>query len=397
MIRISLPPVLVLLFCVSSFGQSDLTAEQIYDIVNQSVVMIVSDDKKGYEDQGSGVIILDGTYIATSYHLLEDSREITMKHHDSELRNIQIVAEDRQKDIAILKIPSAKFSALRIANSDNIKPGQKVYAISSPEGYENTISEGIISGLRRDITSTPLIQSTAPIAEGSSGGALVNSKGELIGILTSGQHEGSLYFAVPVNEVMKMQIFRANETTNTSNEDFFQQGLKASEEGNYSEAISLFSKHLEKNSKDELAYFNRGKVYGKLKEYKQEITDYTTALQLNPDFADAYKYRGTAYRHLDEYQDAVRDYTLAIQIQPDDAEALFNRGIAYYYLDELELAVKDYTKVIKFIPDFANAYYNRGFAYKKMNKTKEAKSDFEQAIKLNPEYEKKLREMMEEM
>jgi len=392
-----LPFIILLLLYHCSHAQHDLTAEQVYDIVNESVVMIVSRDNKGNEEQGSGVIILDGTYIVTSYHLFEDTEIITVKHQKMEFSNIEVAAEDRQKDITILKIHDAKLPFLKIGDSDNIRTGQKVYAISSPEGYENTISEGIISGLRKDIAATPMIQTTTPITEGSSGGALVNGRGELIGILTSGQHEGNLYFSVPVNEVMKMQIFSENSTSTASNEDFFMQGLKAAEEGKYSDAINLFSKHLERNSKDELAYFNRGKVYGKLKNYKKEITDYTTALQLDPDFAEAYKFRGTAYRHINKYTEAIRDFSCAIQIQPDDAEALFNRGIVYYYSDQPELAVEDYTRVIELIPEFSNAYYNRGFAYKKMDKSVEAKSDFERAIELNPENEKKLRYVIEEL
>lgn len=184
--------------------QSELTAEQVYDIVNQSVVMIISSENNGNEDQGSGVVIMDGGYIATCNHLIENSTTITVKHQNLEFKNAEIITQDVQEDVAIIKISAENLIPIKVADSDILKPGQKVYTISSPVGYENTISEGIVSGLRKDKVKITLIQSTAPITEGSSGGALINSSGELIGLLSSGKHEGSLYFSIPVNEVIKL-------------------------------------------------------------------------------------------------------------------------------------------------------------------------------------------------
>ena len=184
--------------------QSELTAEQVYDMVNQSVVMIISCENNGNEDQGSGVVIMDGGYIATCNHLIENSTTITVKHQNLEFKNAEIITQDVQEDVAIIKISAENLIPIKVADSDILKPGQKVYTISSPVGYENTISEGIVSGLRKDKVKITLIQSTAPITDGSSGGALINSSGELIGLLSSGKHEGSLYFSIPVNEVIKL-------------------------------------------------------------------------------------------------------------------------------------------------------------------------------------------------
>jgi serine protease Do len=213
---------ILFLFTNTCKPQSELTAEQVYDIVNQSVVMIISTENNGNEDQGSGVVIMDGGYIATCNHLIENSTAITVKHQNLEFKNAEIVAQDVQRDIAIIKISAENLTPIKVADSDILKPGQQVYTISSPVGYENTISEGIVSGLRKDKVKTTLIQSTAPITEGSSGGALINSNGELIGLLSSGKHEGSLYFSIPVNEIRTVfdtNSYGTNEQK-SGNEDY---------------------------------------------------------------------------------------------------------------------------------------------------------------------------------
>ena len=226
MLRNHLPKTLLFfaLFLTGSTckSQSELTAEQVYDLLNQSVVMIISTESNGNEDQGSGVIIMEGGYIATCNHLIENSTAITVRHQNLEFKNADIITQDVQNDIAIIKISAENLIPVKVADSDILKPGQKVYTISSPVGYENTISEGIVSGLRKNKIKTTLIQTTAPITEGSSGGALINTNGELIGLLSSGKHEGSLYFSIPVNEIKSLfetNSYGLNEQK-SGNEDY---------------------------------------------------------------------------------------------------------------------------------------------------------------------------------
>lgn len=406
MIKRSLPVVLTLvLFLTGSKvnAQADMTAEQVYDLVNQSVVMIISTEFNGSEDQGSGVVIMDGGYIATCSHLIQNSKTITVIHQNLQFTDAEIVSQDYQKDLAIIKLSRHKLTPVKLADSDNLKPGQKVFTISSPVGYENTISEGIISGIRRDNLAANLIQTTAPITEGSSGGALLNKKGELIGILSSGHHDGNLYFSIPSKEIAQLynnnsQSIAKNEQVGEQNyNNFFNAGIQATEKGDYEEAIKLFSKHLQMNSNDAAAYFNRGNAYGKINNKKQEISDYTIAIRLNPNFAEAYNSRGLAYRQLLDYENAVSDYTKAIKINSDYTEAIFNRAIAYYYMEKFELSAADYSAVLNIRPAFANAYYNRGYAYKQAGRFNEAMEDFEMAIKLNSDYDQKLKPTIDEI
>jgi len=120
---------------------------------------------------------------------------------------VDIIGVDVDKDLLILKIKGKKFPAVKIGNSKSLNVGQRVYAIGSPMGLENSISEGIISGLRSyDELRRSFIQITASISPGSSGGAVVNDKGELIGISTLTFKQGqNLNFAIPIEDILKVK------------------------------------------------------------------------------------------------------------------------------------------------------------------------------------------------
>ena len=107
--------------------------------------------------------------MVTNYHVCKDANKFEINHYKKAYKDVQIVKQDPDKDIAILKVPNFPLNSIKIGNSNELKPGQRIYAIGSPEGYENSISEGIISGVRHDSNGNQVIQMTAPITEGSSG------------------------------------------------------------------------------------------------------------------------------------------------------------------------------------------------------------------------------------
>jgi hypothetical protein len=346
-----------------SHSQSELPAYKIYDMVNNSVVVILCYDKKDNMYQGSGVVLNNNGYIATNFHVCKDGDRIEISHYNKLIKTVEIAAIDTEKDILILKVPPNMLTAITEGKSDSLKPGQRVYAIGSPEGYENSISEGIISGFRYDENDIGLIQMTTPITEGSSGGALVNAEGQLIGLCMSGQHEGNLYFAIPSNDVYDMLdtsttvIAESKDTTN-----YFEEGSNASKKKDYEEAVFYFSKYLEKNLNDGEAYFSRGYAHLKLKEFKLAASDFTNAISYNKENFVTYFYRGNAYYSMKDYENALNDYTRAI----------------------------------KLAPGYAETFYNRGFANYKLRKNQEAISDWKKAIELNPAYEAELNEKIKE-
>ncbi len=118
-----------------------------------------------------------------------------------------MLATDKIRDLAIIKIHGKTFPALTLGNSDQIQVGEEVVAIGNPLGLELTVSNGILSGVRQTKEEGTFLQTTAPISHGSSGGPLFNMSGEVIGINTLYLEGGeNLNFAIPVNDAKRLLL-----------------------------------------------------------------------------------------------------------------------------------------------------------------------------------------------
>lgn len=160
------------------------------------------------QGSGSGIIFREDGYIVTNYHVIENASSVSVTLGDGNEYEAQIVGSDSSSDLAVLKIDKTGLPAAQFGDSDELQVGELVVAIGNPLGYENTVTDGIVSGLNRQLTNytdtMTLIQTNASINSGNSGGALVNSKGEVIGInsakLVASNAEG-MGFALSINEV----------------------------------------------------------------------------------------------------------------------------------------------------------------------------------------------------
>ena len=156
---------------------------------------------------GSGVIVTSDGYILTNNHVIKDADEIKVKLYDRRVFDGKIIGTDPKTDLAVIKIDATDLPAIKIGDSDRLKVGEVVIAIGNPFGLSHTITMGIVSAKGRShvgITDyEDFIQTDAAINPGNSGGALVNYKGELVGIntaifSTSGGYMG-IGFAIPSN------------------------------------------------------------------------------------------------------------------------------------------------------------------------------------------------------
>ncbi len=168
---------------------------------SQSVVVIEAlDDRDVIVGQGSGFIVTSNGAIVSNLHVVRGATQVRVKLPSGDVyQTSDIVDVDESKDIVILKIKGFQLPVIKLGDSDRTEIGDSIIAISSPEGLINSISTGVISGVRR-LDTHRVFQITAPISNGSSGGALFSSSGEVIGIVTylfkSGQN---INFAVPIN------------------------------------------------------------------------------------------------------------------------------------------------------------------------------------------------------
>ena len=165
---------------------------------------------------GSGVVISEDGLIMTNHHVIDNSTQVRVIFEDGRMYESEIIGSDRLTDIGLLKITASNLVPISIGNSEALKVGDLAVAIGHPLtlGAAPTVTTGVVSALERrldvggevmnsGVTLFGLIQTDAPITRGSSGGALINSNGELIGITTAiataDVGAEGLGFAVPVN------------------------------------------------------------------------------------------------------------------------------------------------------------------------------------------------------
>ena len=212
---------------------SAMTTEQIVDQVGPAVVTVINRQKytasgrrsatptpttpttPGSANQpidtglGSGVIYDKAGYILTNNHVVEGATAIDVELADGSRVDATLVGRDPSNDVAVVKIDPSKVPAVaELGDSSVVKPGQPVVAIGSPEALENSVTEGIISGVNRQVDNyVGLIQTDAAINHGNSGGPLINAYGQVIGLNTLGIRDNNavgLNFAIPINKVKQV-------------------------------------------------------------------------------------------------------------------------------------------------------------------------------------------------
>ena len=196
---------------------AESTITDIYAAANPAVVQIlVTTQSTGYggyssEGQGSGFVIDKDGHILTNNHVVEGATEVEVVFSDGNTETASVLGTDSLDDLAVIKVDAAAvadITPLTLTDSGNLLPGQMAIAMGSPYGLANSISVGVVSGLNRSVegsTLTGLIQTDANIQPGNSGGPLLNSNGQVIGINTATEGTGTgIGYAVPSNAALRV-------------------------------------------------------------------------------------------------------------------------------------------------------------------------------------------------
>ena len=202
----------------SDNGSWNYTSEEarriaVYNKCRDSVVEINAYSSLSDSGQGSGVILTSDGYIVTNKHVVGTSTSFTVVFSDNTSEEATVVGVDSLTDIAVLKVERTGLQAMDFGSAENLSVGQIVYTIGNPYGYSWSFTDGSISGLNRMVSTSSssavipnMIQTNALVNPGNSGGPLLNSSGEMIGLIssiysTSGSAEG-ISFALPVETVL---------------------------------------------------------------------------------------------------------------------------------------------------------------------------------------------------
>ena len=206
---------------------AELSPADLYEQnVNSTVGITISGETSSrygygytYQASGSGFIITSDGYILTNYHVINGSKAVTVATYDHNTYDAKVIGYDASNDIAVIKIDAENLKPVTLGDSDTLRVGESVYAIGNPLGELTfSLTGGIVSALSRNVqteagTSMSLIQTDCAINSGNSGGALFNTRGEVIGI-TNAKYSSSgmgseaeidnIGFAIPINSVKRI-------------------------------------------------------------------------------------------------------------------------------------------------------------------------------------------------
>jgi len=193
-----------------AFGQAQDIAKQVYDLSQDSVFLVYLNDSSGNPSALGSAFLVAPRLLITNAHVANAGNPVLAV---GPVRiPLKIVRTDEKNDLALLSVDVDLTSKPLLLASRAVTPGEQIFAIGNPEGLEKTISQGIVSGLRKK-ADRDLLQITSPISHGSSGGPILNAKGEVVGVAVGTLEDGqNLNFAVPVAYVISFLEQKTNAT-----------------------------------------------------------------------------------------------------------------------------------------------------------------------------------------
>jgi len=377
------------IFSPTSLGISKLPA-QIFDDVASSIVVLTTQSAMG-GSLGSGFIVEENGIIVTNFHVIASAENVVVKLKNGRSYPVTgIVDYDPIRDVCVLKIDANNLDVISLGSSDNLIQGQKVLVIGAPLGLEYSISDGLLSG-QRDSFGQEVIQFTAPISPGNSGGPLFNIQGQVIGITTFTNVGGqNLNFAIPINKAKKYihsyskMSFIEFVTSLSDKQSLYNLGVELLEAGNTELALDYFYRAVELDPEFVDAYVALSDIYALLGMGEQEFQVLEMIVAIDPGNIGAHNNLGFLYGHSEMYNEAIAEFKYIININPDDAMAHSNLAAIYSKAGYLDASLAEVKKAVFLDPDNAIGHSNLGWGYCQKGMVNEAIVETKKAISLDP-------------
>ena len=384
-----------------SFAQPNLE-QQIAEIGKTATVLLVGKAADGTGFTGSGFFV-QRDLVVTNIHVLSG---IHGKSYRWNVESINpptqyiikgVMASDPNRDLVILKVEGKGAGVLPLGDSDAVELSEEVIAVGT--SYRGS------KGAKSKIATGPIIRTTTnffniktPLLPGHSGGPVLNSKGEVIGISVEGGIMRSSGNAIPSNHLKallndmpteEIPLEKWHEEPLIRAYAYLKQGNAKKElDSGYKGAIKAYNTAIRLNSDFARAYLQRGLLKSELGDYRRAIADYNAAIQLGRDYSDVFSNRGAAKNELGNHKGAMEDCNIAIRLDPGYAAAYVNRGTAKEELDDRKGAIEDYGEAIRLKPTndalAVHAYLKRADAKSALGENRAAIEDYDQAIRLKP-------------
>jgi tetratricopeptide (TPR) repeat protein len=371
--------------------QPPLSAQEIFKRDSISVMLVESLDAEGQvAGFGSGVVVAPSRVI-TNRHVIENGVSFEVERGANKWP-ATLVQLDPDHDLAELSVVGLSAPPVEMRESSTLTVGERVYAIGAPEGLELTISEGLVSGLR-DFDNARLIQTSAAISPGSSGGGLFDAEGRLVGITTFYLKEGqSLNFALPAEWAVVLNHQRigiappVNRETATSQAlEWFELGLSAARGEKWATAAHAFEEVLRLKPNDVWAWSDLSAAYAALGQYEKALSAAEEVVRLRPGLSVGWTALGGAYGLLRQYDKALGADQEAVRLDPKDCIAWTNLAGDHASLDEHGKATSAYHEALRLCPRNKLAWYGLGLSYHFSGQQSEVIKIYDKLKTLDPE------------
>ena len=373
---------LLLLLPVFAFAK---TPAEIFSMASPSIVIVRALDAQGKViSLGSGVVIAS-TQVVTNCHVTDKGVRMEVKSGLHTL-SASIRYADRERDLCQLAVPSLTAPSIKIGSVKKIKIGARVVALGSPQGLELSLSDGLVSALR-EAGDASIIQTTAPISPGSSGGGLFDEEGRLIGITTFYLAEGqNLNFALPADWIAALpERAKASKATAFDESAALLKAIALKTNNDWNALLAHSREWATANPRSAEAWFNLGNAYGMTGQVIQAIKAYREVLRIRPEHVQSWYNLGIAYGQADQTDQAIKAYREALRIDPEFALVWYNLGNAYQKTGQADNAINAYREALHINPEHADAWVNLGNAYGKSGQADQEIKAYHEALHINPE------------
>jgi hypothetical protein len=292
---VRLPLVTLVMLLVHGQSALALNAEEVFSKSSPSVVLVVAGPPDGERMFGSGVVVAKEAVI-TNCHVAQ-AKEPIFVHYGKGTYAATIQYADSDRDMCQLRVPTLEAVAISLGSVKNVRTGQRVFAIGSPQGLALTISEGLVSSLR-PIGTSKVIQTSAAISKGSSGGGLFDAEGRLIGITSFNIREGqNLNFAIPsdwIAELPKRSTLGKPSTPTTTAVDYLERRSELLKANKYKEWLAVCKKWTARDPGNSDAWLYLAEAHLELKQDDAAKSALSKAISIH-EGSDSYIFIGQVY------------------------------------------------------------------------------------------------------
>lgn len=312
-----------------------LSPKELFKLLSPSVFTVEAIAKDGSVIAFGSGVAMASSKIVTNVHVIDQGDSWRVKQGAKKWA-ATVKYADREHDLCELEVNGLQVRGIPVRGSSTLEVGERVFAIGSPEGLEVTLSDGLVSGIR-DFDHNRVIQTTAAISKGSSGGGLFDSRGRLVGITAFLVKEGqNLNFALPAELVASLSAHPFEGTSKLGSQD------------------PVFWA---------LVWELVGTEYVKQKDFQKALPAFQQAIRLLPDFPNAWFGLGFTYENLEKDPEAAKAYEEAVRLKPDDALIWYNLSLTYGRLRLLDQAFHAYEQAVALKPDNCDAQFRLGGLY----------------------------------